>query len=177
MTDELGHEPGEVLLEFYALAHRHRLLMFRGFARHEMHPGQATCLRALAQYGELTQSELAQILVLSRPSVTRLLQRMERAELIRRRTDETDQRITRVELTDAGWEQYDLQLDVVTRYTDATLARFSEDDRRQLAWLLRAWRDFADEALSDMTDEMTDGDPLPDLCDDVTPLPGKGSTA
>jgi DNA-binding MarR family transcriptional regulator len=113
-----------------------------------MHPGQAVCLRMLSHHGELTQSQLAEALMLSRPSVTRLLQRMERAGLVERRVDASDQRHTWVELTVAGARVQERMDAALARYTDATLARLPENDRRDLARILARWRELADEALA-----------------------------
>jgi DNA-binding MarR family transcriptional regulator len=147
----LDGDPRALLREFMGLMHLQRLVLFRAFAREDLHPGQAHCLRMLGQCNEITQSALAEMMVLSRPAVTRLLQRMERAGLIWRRTDDTDQRITRVGLTSAGQLRLARMDAVVDEYMDATLARLPENDRRQLARLLRAWRELADEVLAGAT--------------------------
>jgi DNA-binding MarR family transcriptional regulator len=140
--------PDDVLQHFMGLMHLQRLLLHRAFAREEVHPAQAVCLRVLSHRGESTQSELAEAMILTRPSVTRVLQRMERAGLVWRRTDEADQRHTRVGLTESG-RLLQRRLDtVLAEYMDATLARLPENDRRDLARILHRWRQLADEALS-----------------------------
>jgi len=146
--DDGDPAPQEVLREFWRLMHRQRLLLHRAFAKEEVHPGQGHCLRVLGPGDEITQSELADTMLLSRPTVTRLVQRMERAGLVARRTDPHDQRQTLVGLTEAGRVLQQRMEAVMTEYTDATLARLPENDRRQLARLLRSWRQFADEALA-----------------------------
>jgi MarR family transcriptional regulator, organic hydroperoxide resistance regulator len=164
-------DPRAVLHEFMRLMHLQRLLLFRAFAREEMPPGQAHCLRVLGQSGPITQSGLAEIMVLSRPTVTRLVQRMERTELIWRRTDPGDQRLTRVGLTEAG-EQRVAGMDAALReYMNATLARLPEDDRQHLARTLRAWRDLADEAL--LRSPSAQGSP--GQPDDTAPCSPRGS--
>jgi len=166
-------DPGELLREFMGLMHRQRLLLHRAFAQQEMHPAQAQCLRVIGRHGDgVTQSELADIMMLSRPSVTRILQRLERAGLVWRRTDAVDQRHTRVGLTVAGHEQNDRLGAVLAGYTGATLARLSENDRRQLGRLLRAWRELADEVLDRQAG--TDGSPEP--TDDATHRSTRGTT-
>jgi DNA-binding MarR family transcriptional regulator len=165
-------EPSELLLDFMALMHRQRLLLFRAFAREEMHPAQVQCLRVLGRCGEITQSELADVMMLSRPSVTRILQRMERSGLIQRRTDSADQRHTRVGLSDEGRARNARMDAVLAEYTDATLARLSENDRRQLGRLLRTWRELADEVLA----QQAGADGSPDLTDDAAHRSPRGST-
>jgi DNA-binding MarR family transcriptional regulator len=134
--------------EFMGIAHRQRQLMFRIFAKHHLHPSQAFCIRMLAKSGELTQSELADALTISRPSVTRILQRMERAGLVARRVDDVDQRQTRVILTEAGAELQHRMDAAVAEIFAATLARLPEEDRRELARILPAWRALTAEALA-----------------------------
>ena len=80
----------------------HRRLISELFAEIGVHPSQAGCLHALAHHDGLSQSDLADVLHVSRPTVTSLLQRLEASGLIERRTDEIDSRVTRVYLTDAG---------------------------------------------------------------------------
>jgi len=166
-------DPAELLGEFMGLMHRQRLLLFRAFAQEEMHPAQAQCLRVLGRHGDgMTQSELADIMMLSRPSITRILQRMERAGLVWRRTDAVDQRHTRIGLTDAGHDQNDRLGAVLAGYTGATLARLSENDRRHLRRLLRAWRELADEVLA----QQASADGSPDPTDDAAHRSTRGST-
>jgi len=80
----------------------HRRLLMSTFAEEHIHPAQAGCLQVLAHRDGMSQSDLAEMLHVSRPSVTTMLQRMEGAGLIERRPDEADSRITRVYLTEAG---------------------------------------------------------------------------
>ena len=59
-----------------------------------IHPGQIPILLLLAKRVEMSQP----------PTVNVMVQRMEKAGLIGRRHDEKDQRITRIFLTDQGYE-------------------------------------------------------------------------
>lgn len=137
-----------VMREFMLLGRLQRQQMHRAFAKQLMHPGQAVCIAVLAHRGEMAQSELAEALVLSRPSVTRLLQRMERGGLVHRRTDESDQRQTLVELTPTGRELQHRMYEASADFATGTLARLSADDRADLARILPTWRRLAEEAQS-----------------------------
>jgi DNA-binding MarR family transcriptional regulator len=71
-----------------------------------------SALSAVAAAGRLSLGELAEAERLSAPTVTRLVDRLEQAGLMRRLADELDRRVVRVELTEAGrdllavrWEQ------------------------------------------------------------------------
>jgi DNA-binding MarR family transcriptional regulator len=140
-----------VFTEHMGIVHRQRILLHRVFAKQDLHPAQAMCMRVLAQGGEMTQSELADAMILSRPSITRILQRMERAGLVARRTDATDQRQTLVALTDTGRDLQHRLDAAMAEYVAATLARIPEHDRRELARILPVWRELADQALADPT--------------------------
>jgi len=77
---------------------RSRVLM----AEIGIHCGQGIALRQLWRTDGLTQSELAHRLHVAPATVTIALQRMERIGLIKRRSDQRDQRVSRVFLTDRG---------------------------------------------------------------------------
>jgi DNA-binding MarR family transcriptional regulator len=75
----------------------HQLLEVLGLYR-----GQPPVLSALWEQEGLTQKELAEKLQNTPATITRMLQRMEKSGFIQRKPDETDQRVTRVYLTQAG---------------------------------------------------------------------------
>ena len=75
----------------------HQLLEGLGLYR-----GQPPVLSALWEQEGLTQKELAEKLQNTAATITKMLQRMEKAGFILRKPDEKDQRITRVYLTYAG---------------------------------------------------------------------------
>jgi DNA-binding MarR family transcriptional regulator len=125
----------------------HRQLMFRVLAGEDAHPGQALCLRMLAERDDISQRELARSLHLSAPTVTAMLQRMERAGTIVRRPDAEDQRITRVHLTPVGRaRERDLRA-ILGRAIGGILDPIPEPDRRELERLLGVMADRATEAL------------------------------
>jgi DNA-binding MarR family transcriptional regulator len=140
LIDGVDASAVSVMHEFMLLGRIHRQLMHQVFTRQDLHPAQAMCIGVLSLRGELTQSELAEALILSRPSVTRLLQRMERGGLVRRRPGEDDQRQTLVSLTPAGLQLQHRMHAATTEYTVATLAQLPPEDRAELARILPAWR-------------------------------------
>ena len=64
--------------------------------------GQPPVLYVLHEQEGQTQSELAARLEVAPATVTKMLQRLERAGFVQRQTDSEDQRVSRVYLTDAG---------------------------------------------------------------------------
>jgi DNA-binding MarR family transcriptional regulator len=87
----------------------------------------------------MAQRDLVESLLLSPPSVTRMLQRMERAGLVERSVDPQDQRQAVVRLTGSGRELADLVQGALAEFLERSLAALPDVDRRELARLLRAW--------------------------------------
>lgn len=113
-----------------------RHLMMMSLSGQESHPGQAACLLALSRSGGMSQSELASALHVSRPTVTVMLQKLEAAGALERRTDEHDQRVTRLFLTPSGAELAGRMRTVHAEVINTTIGRLSEADRRELLRLL-----------------------------------------
>jgi DNA-binding MarR family transcriptional regulator len=132
-VDELSERAFRTFLTTARLNFRHMMTTMAGS---RSHPGQAMCLRLLGVNDGAAQRDVARTLHVSPPTVSKMLGSMEKAGLLERRPDETDQRLTRVYLTDAGRER-DQQMGVAMgEYVNATFATLSERDRRDLARLL-----------------------------------------
>jgi DNA-binding MarR family transcriptional regulator len=114
----------------------HRRHMLTTLAEHGFHLGQAWCLRELSENDGITQRDLAEALHLARPTVTRMLQGMEKAGLVARSADENDQRLVRVTLTAAGRKLEGEMRRISADYVEQTIGTLSERDRRELARLL-----------------------------------------
>ena len=67
-----------------------------------VYPGQPPLLFILGKQNGQSQNELAKKIHLKAATMTVMLNRMERAGLIERRSDENDQRVSRVYLTEQG---------------------------------------------------------------------------
>lgn len=68
---------------------------------------RARTLFALSRCGSLTQKELAEELEIETPTLVRLLDAMEKQNLIERRSDETDRRAKRIHMTPAGLNTFE----------------------------------------------------------------------
>jgi DNA-binding MarR family transcriptional regulator len=145
----------------------HRQLMVATLAERDTHPGQAICLRLLSANDGITQRDLAEALRLSRPTVSKMLQAMEKAGAIERRPDQADQRLTRVYLTAAGRE-LETGLSAVSAATiNETIGTLSEADRSELERLLNAFTASISAALEARREEhaaraAAEGAPVPD---------------
>ena len=113
------------------LKHRrvHQLLDELGLYR-----GQTPVLRALWEQDGLTQTELTARLTRSPSTITKTVQRLEKAGFVQRCPDESDERISHVYLTDAGrvirpavekvWIRLDRQL--FAGFSPQELTQFSD---------------------------------------------------
>lgn len=110
--------------------------MAKRFAAKGAHIGQAACLRVLDENDGITQSDMAKILHVSRPSITGMLRTVEKSGAIIRKPDEADQRIIRVYLTDKGQAMAAKLRSVLSDYINQTIGLMTERDRRELTRLL-----------------------------------------
>jgi DNA-binding MarR family transcriptional regulator len=94
------------------------------------------CLRLLTVNDGASQRDVARMLHVSPPTVSKMLTAMEKSGLVERTPDEADQRLTRVYLTAAGRERSTEMGIAVGEYVNATFATLSERERRELARLL-----------------------------------------
>ncbi|MCP3666728.1 MAG: MarR family transcriptional regulator [Gammaproteobacteria bacterium] len=76
--------------------------MAREMRPFDITPEQFAILSLLQERGGLQQREIAELLLKDRPSITRILERMQNKRLIRRETDPKDRRAVRVHLTATG---------------------------------------------------------------------------
>jgi len=116
--------------------HLHRQLIGKLLSEADTHPGQAFCLRMLAANDGITQRDLAEAMQLSRPAVTTMLQRMQKAGLIVRRADDADQRLMRVYLTDGGRTLAAQMRETFAVYISTAFDSMTVKDRRELERLL-----------------------------------------
>ncbi len=116
----------------------HRQLMIAALSDIDTHPGQAFCLRFLSANDGVTQRDLADSLHLAKPTVSKMLQAMEKAGAIERRPDEHDQRLTRVHLTPVGHRLETKLRAVSAAQINETVGSLPEGDRRELGRLLEA---------------------------------------
>jgi len=98
--------------------------------------GQPPVLYVLHEQEGLTQSELAARLEVAPATVTKMLQRLERAGFVQRQTDSEDQRVSRVYLTDAGRAIQGDVVAVLGRLAEETFGNFTIEERVVLRRLM-----------------------------------------
>jgi DNA-binding MarR family transcriptional regulator len=105
-----------------------------------LYRGQPAVLEALAEENGRTHSELAAWMHVTPATVTKMIQRMEKAGYVERRDDPEDQRVSRVYLTADG-KAVHAELQMVFKAVDAeTFAGFTPEERAELEQLLRKIR-------------------------------------
>jgi DNA-binding MarR family transcriptional regulator len=114
------------------MLHR-RLLMAVLASEGPIHPAQAGCVQVLSERDGASQSDLAEALHVSRPTVTVMLQRMEAAGLVERRPDAADSRVTRVYLTEQGRALAERMRAAFGEIVALSIGRLPEDERSELA--------------------------------------------
>lgn len=102
-----------------------------------LYAAQEFILFLLWEEAGLSQSQLAARLKLELPTVTKSVQRMERAGLVRRSVDEQDTRISRVYLTEAGRALYEPAMQVWKNIDACTCLHMTELEQALLRRLLQ----------------------------------------
>lgn len=119
----------------------HRGLAEKLWSEIGLHVGQDMILRQLWPAEGLTQSDLAERLCIQAPTVTKMLQRMEQTDLIERRSDPDDQRVSRVYLTDQGRALLEPYEEVWAKLEQYVVDGLSVEERALLRRLLMQVRD------------------------------------
>lgn len=122
----------------------HQLLEAIGLYR-----GQPPLLHLLADQAGLTQADIAARLGVAPATVTKSLQRLEKAGFVERRADAEDQRVSRVYLTEAGHGIVGAMNRVLGELAAETMAGLAAEEVAQLTRLLARLRANLDRALGD----------------------------
>ena len=95
-------EPNTLDFLLAQVCHRHHFRANTLLEAIGLYRGQPPVLFALWEQEGLTHTELAERLHNTPATITKMLQRMEKAGFVQRRTDANDQHVSRVYLTEAG---------------------------------------------------------------------------
>lgn len=102
-----------------------------------LHPGQELVLKVLADADGRTMSQLALALGVQPPTVTKMVTRLSAQGYVRRQVSDTDGRLARVHLTDAGRELVESVDKAWKRLEREAMAGLDDKDRKRLRKLLR----------------------------------------
>jgi DNA-binding MarR family transcriptional regulator len=133
-TESMEYLLGQVCKLHHARAHA--LLETLGLYR-----GQPRLLRALYEGEGITHGDLADRLRVTPATITKMIQRMEKAGFVERHADPADQRVSRVYLTRAGHAIREAVDRALGTLEGEALAGLIEGERLQLYALLLRVRD------------------------------------
>ena len=133
MTKALEKSVGRALL---VTARLHRARMGEGLNGLGLFPGQEQALKAL-QPAPMTMGELASLLRVKPPTVSKTIGRLSLQGLVKREGGNRDGRLVQVALTETGHKTA-IELDAVwNQVEDELLDRLDSKERKQLRKLLR----------------------------------------
>ncbi|WP_412538165.1 MarR family transcriptional regulator [Longispora sp. K20-0274] len=101
-----------------------------------VHPGQEQLLQALWEHGDLRQTELAGACGLDPSTVTKSLQRLERAGFVRRAPDADDRRVMVVATTETGEALREVVQAAIAEADRLALAGLTDEEKETLKGLL-----------------------------------------
>ncbi|MEW9094923.1 MAG: MarR family transcriptional regulator [Clostridiaceae bacterium] len=137
--DSLYHVFSQVIrLHYYRT---HKLLEKIG-----VYPGQPPMLMALHIKDGQSQKELSDKLNIKPATITMMLKRMEKFDLVERKVDSEDQRVTRVYLTEKGKELCKEAIQVIKIIKGECFSNFTEEEKILLRRLLMQMKNNLEEA-------------------------------
>lgn len=93
---------------------------------------QFTALQILINNGNMTIGELSQKMDLACSTITDLIDRMEKSELVSRKRDEKDKRVVRIEVLPRGYDILEKVLIKRREFLNSKLNDFSVEDKEAL---------------------------------------------
>lgn len=93
-----------------------------------VHPGQGGMLWTLCHNDGVSQKELAKKLGITPPSITVMLRKLETEEMIFKKQDEKDQRITRIYITEKGRKAAEQMGEVLKQIESEVFANMSQEE-------------------------------------------------
>ncbi len=113
----------------------HSQLLFKLTSEKGIYPGQAVCLWFISKIQVSVNESLAEK-IRSTPTVTLMLQKLEKAGLVIRKEDERDQRLSHTYLTNAGVDTLNVLNSILAEIINTSLENLSHDEQRNLIRLL-----------------------------------------
>lgn len=120
----------------FDIPHRYASNAFQKLMSHGVHPGQIPVLKYLSDNSGCIQGEIAKALRIKPPTVTVTLKRLEKNGLIRKQSDEKDQRVTRIFLTEQGTKVYETMIQSYRYSVEKIMQDFSDEEQDQLTGFL-----------------------------------------
>jgi DNA-binding MarR family transcriptional regulator len=140
MSEPVERPPSLLAMPTYVagwMSRRARSDIQAALAEHGLATSDYGVVVALADFGELSQQQLADRLDADKSHVVRLIDQLEQRGLVTRAADPTDRRRHRIELTPAGRKLSRAVMPIAETAEAAHLETLSASERRTLADLLR----------------------------------------
>ena len=122
----------EVFLSFFKFNRYHNQLFFKLTSEKGIRPGQAVCLWFINQNAGISQRDLAEKIHVAPPTVTLMLQKLEKAGLIIRKDDIRDQRLSHTYITDTGIETLNVLNEILAGGINTSLKGLSSEEQYNL---------------------------------------------
>ena len=134
-----GPEKGRRSIQacFMRLMHRYTSANYKRFLGIGIHPGQLAFVKAISEHEGISQRELAEGLHVKAPTVAVAVKRLEKAEVVCRRPDPKDQRISRLYLNEKGKEIAEEVIRMIEENEAVLTDGFSEGELEQLREFFR----------------------------------------
>lgn len=126
----------EVFRSFFKTMRFHHQLVFKMTSENGIYPGQAMCLWFINQEPGISQRDLAEKLHVAPPTVTHMLQKLEKTGFIVRRDDERDQRLSRIYLTDTGTDMLSVLSGIFAEIIRISLNGLNSQQQQELMHML-----------------------------------------
>lgn len=129
-----------VYVILHQLIHLSKYQALKRLEDFDLKPSQAGILFVLSCEGKLSQRELAERIGITPPSMTVALRKMENRGFIEKKTDDNDQRIIRIKLTEKGEKCVESIQDVVDKMESVIYRNMSREESLLLRRLLLQMR-------------------------------------
>lgn len=101
-----------------------------------MDRSQWRILASLSDYDNVPTGRLARIVLLKQPTLTKLLDRMEKEKLVMRQHSKEDRRSVKIAITDLGREKITPLLAKAKKHEETILEPYSRDEKKKLKEIL-----------------------------------------
>jgi MarR family transcriptional regulator, organic hydroperoxide resistance regulator len=132
--------PGELNHLIIQVARAHRATALTHLSKLGLHPGQEIILMQLLRRDGQSQTQLAELLGVQAPTVTKMLQRLEAGDFVERRPSSQDNRVTLVYLSQKGRSLDQPLQDAWAALEQQTGQGLSDDEHNTLLQLLECLR-------------------------------------
>lgn len=104
MDDKIRKQVAAQLLSAFPLVYKNLRLEYRAFESNQFTPAHMHVLFLLEKNGSLTNSEISDALMIARPNVSAVLQKLLEMEFVEKRTKQNDKRFSLFYITEKGIE-------------------------------------------------------------------------